>query len=62
MNLTTEDILKKKILDEQQNVRDYQQYSDKIDNKEINEMFKNFAEKSAYHAQTLQNLLKKHKR
>ena len=60
MDLTTEDMIKQKLLDAQENVRDFQEYSDKVGNKEINEKFKRFAEESAYQAQELQKLLDKY--
>ncbi|MHC6180403.1 hypothetical protein ACYUJ6_11180 [Clostridium sp. JNZ X4-2] len=60
MDLTTEDMIKNKLLDVQENVRDFQEYSKKIDNKEINEKFKQFAEESALEAQELEKLLNKY--
>lgn len=60
MDLTTEDMIKNKLLDVQENVRDFQEYSKKIDNKEINEKFKQFAKESALEAQELEKLLNKY--
>ncbi|MEY8000636.1 hypothetical protein AB8U03_10575 [Clostridium sp. Mt-5] len=60
MDLTTEDMIKNKLLDVQENVRDFQEYSKKIDNKEINEKFKQFAKGSALEAQELEKLLNKY--
>lgn len=59
MKLTTEDMIKQKLLDAQESVRDYQEYSGKTNNKEVDETFKKFAEESAYQAQRLQELLNK---
>lgn len=59
MKLSTEDMLKQKLLDAQENVRDYQEYSGKINDKEIDETFKRFAEESAMQAQKLQELINK---
>lgn len=60
MKLTTEDMIKQKLLDAQENVRDYQEYSGKTKDREVDETFKRFAEESGYQAQKLQELLKKY--
>lgn len=60
MKLTAVDMIKQKLLDAQENVRDYQEYSGKVESKEIDEVFKNFAEESALQAQKLQELLLKY--
>ncbi|MDV3427864.1 MAG: hypothetical protein LIR50_12705 [Bacillota bacterium] len=57
MKLTTVDMIKNKLLDVQENVKDFQEYSGKVDDKEIDETFKRFAEESAMQAQKLQELL-----
>jgi rubrerythrin len=57
MKLTTEDMIKFKLQDAQENVRDYQKYSGKTDNKEVDEVFKQFAEESGMQARKLQELL-----
>nr|WP_234121395.1 hypothetical protein [Clostridium hydrogenum] len=62
MKFTTEDMIKQKLIDAQENVRDYQEYSGKVDDKEVDETFKRFAEESAYQAQTLQKLLNKYEK
>ncbi|NEZ47511.1 hypothetical protein FDF74_09940 [Clostridium niameyense] len=59
MDLTTKDIIKKKILDAQENVRDYQMYSKKIDDRETSETFRDFAENEAMQAQKLRQLIDK---
>lgn len=60
MKLTTEDMIKQKLLDAQENVRDYQEYSGKVQDREVDVMFKEFAEQSALQAQKLQQLLNKY--
>ena len=60
MILRTEDIIKQKLLDAQENVRDYQEYSDRVDDPEVDEVFKEFAEQSAMQARKLQELLHKY--
>ena len=59
MNLNTVDVLKKKILDSQEMVRDYEKHSKKIRDTEIAEAFKSFAEESGFQASKLQELLEK---
>lgn len=59
MKLNTKEILKKKILDAQEMVRDYEVYSKRIQDVEVADLFKNFAEESGHQARKLQNLLKK---
>ena len=61
MELNTVDILKKKILDSQEMVRDYEKHSKQIRDTEIAEMFKTFAEESAEQAQKLKEVLEKNK-
>lgn len=60
MKLDTVDLIKQKLLDAQENVRDYEEYSDKIDDKEVDKAFKEFAEQSALQAKKLQELLSKY--
>ncbi|AFS77994.1 hypothetical protein Curi_c09780 [Gottschalkia acidurici 9a] len=60
MNLNTVDVLKKKILDSQEMVRDYEKHSKKIRDTEVALAFKEFAEESGMQATKLQDLLKKH--
>ncbi|WP_125152677.1 hypothetical protein [Clostridium rectalis] len=58
MELETKDIIKKKLLDAQESVRDYQCYSKRIDdNPELAVLFKEFAEESAMQARKLQQVL-----
>ncbi len=60
MNLDTVDIIKKRLLDAQESVRDYQMFSYKIDDPEVTSAFKEFAEESAMQAKKLQELLAKY--
>ena len=59
MNLNTRDVIVKKLLDAQENVRDYESYSKKVDNNEVSSLFKQFAEESGMQASKLQKLLDK---
>ena len=59
MELNTKDVLKKKILDAQEMVRDYEMYSKNVQDTEVSDLFKTFAEESGYQARKLQDLLKK---
>ncbi|KNF09492.1 hypothetical protein CLPU_3c02720 [Gottschalkia purinilytica] len=60
MDLNEKDILKKKILDAQEMVRDYEVFSKKMRDTELAETFKIFAEESGMQARRLQEILKKH--
>lgn len=59
MELNTVETIKKKILDAQEMVRDYEVYSKKIEDMEISEMFKDYAEECGLQAAELQQILKK---
>lgn len=59
MNLSTRDILTKKILDSQEMVRDYEVYSKKIDDSEIADLFKDYAEECGIQAANLMKVLNK---
>ena len=43
MDMTTKEVLKKKMLDAQEMVRDYEVYSKKVDDSEVADLFKNYA-------------------
>ena len=60
MQLKAEDMIKQKLLDAQENVRDYQEYSKKVDDEEVDRTFKKFAEDSGMQAKKLQELLSKY--
>ncbi len=57
MELTTKEILKKMILDSQEMVRDYEVHSKKINDSEIADIFKIYAEECGFQAAELQKLL-----
>ena len=59
MDLNLVDVLKKKILDSQEMVRDYEKHSKKIRDTEIASAFKEFAEESGMQARKLQSFLEK---
>ena len=61
MELNTVDVLKKKILDSQEMVRDYEKFSKQIRDTEIAQMFKTFAEESGMQASKLKDILEKKK-
>ena len=60
MQLKAEDMIKQKLLDAQENVRDYQEYSNKVEDEEVDRTFKKFAEDSGMQAKKLQELLSKY--
>ena len=57
MELTTKEVIKKMVLDSQEMVRDYEVYSKKIDDMEVADVFKKFAEECGYQAAELQKIL-----
>lgn len=57
MELTTKEVLKKMILDAQEMVRDYEVHSKKVDDMEVADLFKTFAEECGYQAAELLKLL-----
>lgn len=57
MEMSNKEVLKKKILDAQEMVRDYEVYSKKIDDTEIADMFKDFAEECGIQAANLTKVL-----
>lgn len=58
MELNMKEIIKKKILDAQEMVRDFEVHSKEIHDTEIAEAFKSFAEESGQQARKLQSILK----
>lgn len=62
MELNTRDTIVKKLLDAQEDVRDYESFSKKVDDSEVCNTFKQFAEESGMQAQKLQQLLGKFER
>lgn len=59
MELSPKDCLKKAILDTQEKVRDYESHSKNIEDEEISNCFKQFAEEEGHQAAKLQELLDK---
>lgn len=57
MELTTKEVIKKMVLDSQEMVRDYEVYSKKIDDMEVADVFKKFAEECGYQAAELLKIL-----
>ncbi len=62
MQLDTKDMIKQKLLDAQENIRDYEEYAKQVDNREVNRTFKDFANETAMQAQKLQELLSKYEK
>lgn len=60
MEMNTRDTIMKKLLDAQENVRDYQSFAREISSGEVSDTFRQFAEQSAIQAQKLQQLLSAH--
>ena len=57
MELSTEEIIKKMILDSQGMIRDYEVYSKRINDMEAADLFKEFAEECGYQASRLLKIL-----
>lgn len=57
MDLNNKEVLKKKILDAQEMVRDYEVWSKKVDDMEIADMFKDYAEECGIQAANLMKIL-----
>ena len=62
MEMTTRDTILKKLLDAQENVRDYEMFSKQTEDREVANLFKEFAEESGRQAQKLQGLMEKYKK
>ncbi len=58
--MNTRDTIMKKLLDAQENVRDYEMFSKQIDDPSVSSMFKKFAEESGRQAAQLQQLIDKY--
>lgn len=59
MELNAKDYVKRAILNTQELVRDFMEYTDKVDTDELKSFFKEFAETQAKQAGRLQEVLKK---
>ncbi|WZL71605.1 hypothetical protein QBE52_10850 [Clostridiaceae bacterium 35-E11] len=62
MEMNTRDTIMKKLLDAQENVRDYEMFSKKVEDKEVAKVFKQFAEESGMQARKLQTLIDQYDR
>ncbi len=60
MNLDTRDTIVKKLLDAQENVRDYEVFAKKVNDPEVSSIFKKFAEETGLQARKLQELIDKY--
>ncbi len=58
MGFTTQDYLKKTLLDTQERVRDFMHFSDNMEDAELKKFFKEYANNEAEHAERLRNLIK----
>ena len=54
MEMNTQDYLKKALLDTQEKVRDFMNYAEHVDDKELSKCFREFAKEKGLQAQTLQ--------
>lgn len=61
MDMTTQDYLKKALIDTQERVRDYMNYSERIKDTKIKDCFKEFAEIEGRQAQKIQGFIKEMK-
>ncbi|SKC63903.1 hypothetical protein [Maledivibacter halophilus] len=60
MNMNTRDTIMKKLLDAQENVRDYEMFAKQVDDAELSSTFKRFAEESGMQARKLQEFIDKY--
>jgi len=60
MNMNTRDTVMKKLLDAQENVRDYEMFAKQVEDEEVKQTFKQFAEESGMQARKLQELIDKY--
>jgi len=57
MQRCTTDYLKKALLDTQERVRDYTNYADAVDDRDLQKCFREFAEVEGLHAKVLQDFI-----
>jgi len=62
MEMNTRDTIMKKLLDAQENVRDYEMFSKQVNDQEVAGLFKQFAQESGIQARKLQQLMDKYSR
>jgi rubrerythrin len=60
MEMNTRDTIMKKLLDAQENTRDYQSFAKEVSEEAVSNTFREFAEQSAMQAHKLQELLNTH--
>lgn len=60
MKFDTRDLVMKKLLDIQENVRDYEKFSDQVDDPDVSCVFKQFAEESGMQAKKLREIINKY--
>lgn len=60
MNMNTRDTIMKKLLDAQENVRDYEMFAKQVDDPELTNTFKKFAEETGMQARKLQEFIDKY--
>lgn len=58
MEMNTQDYLKKALLDTQERVRDFMNYSDQVENDKLKHYFKAYAEMEGKQARQLQGFIK----
>lgn len=61
MDMTTQDYLKKALIDTQERVRDFMNYSDQINDAQLKDYFKEFAEIEGRQAQKLKGFIEETK-
>lgn len=57
MKMTRDDYVKKALLDTQERIRDYMNYSKQVEDKRLQNCFREFAEVEGKHAQKLQEFI-----
>ncbi len=62
MEMNTRDTIVKKLLDAQENVRDYEMFSKQVDDDEVSDLFKKFAEECGMQARELQAMIDKYEK
>ncbi len=60
--MDTKDFLKRALLNEQEQVRDYQRFADSTEDEEVARVFRDFAETEAMQARKIKELLGKYDR
>lgn len=58
MEMTTQDYLKKALLDTQERVRDFMNYSQQLEDEQLQSYFKEYAKSEGLQAEKLQSLIK----